>query len=59
MTPPSLRARGHRPPFRAPYTDYVCTKCETIVLVPEKGCQHCAAQRARTRKEKPDESCES
>lgn len=22
-------------------TDYVCEQCETIVLDPEKGCQHC------------------
>lgn len=22
-------------------TDYVCTHCETIVLDPAKGCQHC------------------
>ena len=24
--------------------DWVCLKCETIVLDPEKGCQHCRKQ---------------
>jgi len=29
--------------------DYVCTVCETIVLVPALGCQYCRGQEEKAR----------